>query len=185
MNLQKFGIKLFLDINGSYSSKDFISVFHNWIQNKVVKDHLLIDVVDYSHILDGPGVMLIAHEGHFSLDQEKNNPGIMYMRKTDLEGEFKERFSSVFKITIDAAKHLKNTSINSDINFINDSFRFITNDRLYAKNTLENQILYKEEIQKSLIQMYPNSKVGYMDMASSRERLAFSVKLEGGVSILE
>ena len=32
MKLQKFGVKLFLNTNGSYSSKDFIPVFHSWIQ---------------------------------------------------------------------------------------------------------------------------------------------------------
>ena len=40
MKLQKFGVKLFiLDANGSYSSKDFIPVFHNWIQDQLVKEH--------------------------------------------------------------------------------------------------------------------------------------------------
>ena len=76
MDLQKFGIKLYLNTDGNFESKDFIPVFHNWIQEKVVDDHLLIDVADYSHITDGPGVMLIAHEGHFSLDQENHQPGI-------------------------------------------------------------------------------------------------------------
>ena len=89
MQLQKFGVKLFLNTNVSYKSKDFIPVFHSWIQNKAVEDHLLIDVADYSHIQDGPGVMLVAHEGNFSLDQESQQPGIMYMRKTDIGGGLK------------------------------------------------------------------------------------------------
>ena len=141
MKLQKFGVKLFLNINGSYSSKDFIPVFHSWIQDKTIDEHLLIDVADYSHIPDGPGVMLIAHEGHFSLDQECKQPGIMYMRKTDLEGDFKQRFQKVLSTTINAANRLLNNNINREINFINNSFRFITNDRLYVDNTIENQNL--------------------------------------------
>ena len=36
----------------------------------------LIDVADYSHVPDGPGVMLVAHEGFFSLDQENHQPGL-------------------------------------------------------------------------------------------------------------
>ena len=94
MDLQKFGVKLFFNTNGGYSSKDFVPVFHNWIQDKAIDDHLLIDVADYSHILDGPGVMLVAHEGNFSLDQESLQPGIMYMRKTDIEGDFIQRFNN-------------------------------------------------------------------------------------------
>ena len=79
MELQKFGIKLFFKPNGSYPSKDFIPVFHNWIKTNSVPEHMLIDVIDYSHIPDGPGIMLIAHEGHFSLDKEKNMPGLLYL----------------------------------------------------------------------------------------------------------
>ena len=96
MDLQKFGVKLFFNTNGSYSSKDFVPVFHNWIQNKAIDDHLLIDVADYSHISDGPGIMLIAHEGHFSLDQESNKPGMLYMRRAENTGNFLERFDKVF-----------------------------------------------------------------------------------------
>ena len=117
MELQKFGVKLFLNTNGSFDSKDFIPVFHTWIQNKVIVDHLLIDVADYSHIPDGPGVMLIAHEGHFSLDQENLIPGIMYMRKTETEGSFKERFMKVLSTTRQAANRLCNNNINKGQSF--------------------------------------------------------------------
>ena len=70
MDLQKFGIKLFLQPNGNYPYRDFIPELHRWIQNDSISEHMLIDVVDYSHIPDGPGIILVAHEGHFSIDQE-------------------------------------------------------------------------------------------------------------------
>ena len=180
MEIQKFGIKIFIDQNGDYSSKNFIPVFHKWIQNKVISDHLLIDVADYSHMADGPGVMLVAHEGHFSLDQEDNQPGIMYMRKTNLEGDFYNRFDSVLSITINAAKLL----LENNLNFINNSFRFIANDRLYARNTFENHTLYKEEIYKVLKKRFPNCKVNYENISSGEERLAFSVKFDESINIL-
>ena len=87
MKLQKFGIKLYLKTNGSFASRDFIPVFHKWIQDKSLPGHLLIDVADYSHIPDGPGIMLIAHEGYVSLDQENQKPGLLYMRKKDISGK--------------------------------------------------------------------------------------------------
>ena len=185
MQLQKFGVKLFIKINGSYESKDFIPVFHSWIQDKVIEDHLLIDVADYSHIPDGPGVMLIAHEGHFSLDQEKHQPGIMYMRKAEIEGDFKERFNKILSTTIMAANRLRNDDITNDIDFISNSFRFISNDRLYAKNTMDNQNLYKEEIQKAVYEKYTDSKVEFEDVSSKKERLAFTIRFNDETNILE
>ena len=185
MDLQKFGIKLYLTTNVGCDSKDFIPVFHNWIQDKVISDHILIDVADYSHIPDGPGVMLIAHEGHFSLDQENHQPGMMYMRKSELKGDFKERFIHVLTTVIQAANRLRDNKINKEVDFIHNSFRFITNDRLYAENTIKNQNLYKEEIQKTLNDKYPKSKVDYEDMSDAQERLAFTVKFGDEINILE
>ena len=135
MDLQKIGIKFFLKNEKSFSSKDYIPLFHQWIQNKSISDHLLIDVADYSHVLDGPGVMLMTHEGHFSLDQEGMIPGMLYMRKIDLEGDFSARFSKVFSITLEGVKLL----IQENLEFCQKSFRFIVNDRRLAENTIENK----------------------------------------------
>ena len=138
MDLQKFGIKLFLQPNGNYLSRDYIPELHRWIQNDSISDHMLIDVVDYSHIPDGPGIMLIAHEGHFSLDQENNHPGILYMRRAELKGGFQLRFNSVFSTSLLAAQMLSGNNINKEVSFLSNSFRFITNDRLLAANNKGN-----------------------------------------------
>jgi len=185
MNLQKFGVKLFLNTNGSYSSKDFVPVFHNWIQKKAIDNHLLIDVTDYSHILDGPGVMLIAHEGNFSLDQESQHPGIMYMRKTEIAGCFTERFNTVLSTVVKAANRLNDNNIRKQVDFIPNSFRFITNDRLYAENTADNQDLYKRKIQKALEGKYSDSQFKFGDISDENERLAFTVNFSNNINILE
>ena len=127
MNLQKFGIKLFFQPNGSYPYRDFIPELHQWIQNDSIDDHLLIDVVDYSHIPDGPGIMLVAHEGHFSLDQENFKPGLLYMRKKNISGSFKDRFNKVLSTTILAARMLSQDKNIKAVDFFPNSFRFISN----------------------------------------------------------
>ena len=185
MDLQKFGVKLFINKNGGYQSKDFIPIFHSWIQDNLVEEHLLIDVADYSHIQDGPGVMLVSHEGNFSLDQERLQPGIMYMRKINTEGSFIERFNNVLSTTIEAANRLSDNKVNKNINFINNSFRFIANDRLCAENTTENQKLYKKEIDNILSEKYQDIKLEYDDVSSKNERLAFTVRISSKINILE
>ncbi len=185
MDLQKFGIKLYLNANSCFKSKDLIPAFHNWIQEKAVSNHILIDVADYSHIPDGPGVMLVAHEGNFSLDQENYKLGIMYMRKTKIEGNFQERFMKIFTIAVQAANRLYENNIIKEIDFIKNSFRFIANDRLIAKNTKENQNLYQDEVKKSLAEIYPTSKVEYDNISDENERLAFTVNFSKDINILE
>ena len=185
MDLQKFGVKLFFNTNGSINSKDFIPVFHNWIQDKIVDNHLLIDVADYSHIPDGPGVMLVAHEGNFSLDQESQQPGIMYMRKTEIAGSFTERFNKVLSTVIKAANRLSDKDVSKKVDCKFNSFRFIANDRLYAENTAHNQELYKQEIQKALNNIYPDNKLEFKDVSCKNERLAFTIRLGNEINIFE
>ena len=183
-DLQKFGIKLFFQPNGSYPYRDFIPELHRWIQNESISEHMLIDVVDYSHILDGPGIMLVAHEGHFSLDQENNKPGILYMRKTDISGSFQDRFNKVLSITIQAAQLLSNNNINKELNFSHNSFRFISNDRRIAPNTLENQELYRDVVNEALENNYSDEAWSIEDFSSEDERLAFTVNFNNEIIIL-
>ena len=185
MDLQKFGIKLFFQQNGSYPSRNFIPELHRWIQKDSVPDHMLIDVVDYSHISDGPGVMLIGYEGYFSLDQENNRPGILYMRKTDIGGSFKDRFNKVLSITIQAAQLLSNNNIEKEMDFSYKSFRFISNDRRLADNLDTNQKLYTDTFNKLLKENYPGSKFAFNNYSQREERLAFDVNFKDNTNILE
>jgi hypothetical protein len=180
MNLQKFGIKFYLKNEKSFSSKNYIPLFHGWIQEKSIFDHLLIDVADYSHVIDGPGVMLIAHEGYFSLDQEGMLPGMMYMRKMNLEGDFSERFSKVFSIAVEGVKLL----IAEQLEFCQTSFRFIANDRRLASNTMENQNMYKEKVGKILHEKYSNDTWAFDDVSEINERLAFTVNFTSNINLL-
>ena len=60
--LQRFGLKLFVDSAAVVSPHACVPIFHRWIQTGAV-DGLLIDVADYTHLTDGPRVLLVAHEG--------------------------------------------------------------------------------------------------------------------------
>ena len=185
LQIQKFGIKLYLTSNNSFDSKSMIPVFHSWIQNKTIDNHLLIDVADYSHIKDGPGVMLVAHEGIFSLDQENFHPGIMYMRKTKMEGNFNKRLIKILDITLQAANLLNNNDFNRDFDFTQNLFRFIANDRRIAENTLENQNLYQGVVREVLQEKYKTSNVKFVNISNKNERLAFTVNISTDINILE
>ena len=77
---QRIGAKLFFEDADNLDLSLFITVFHRWIRNNKVEG-LLIDVADYKHVPDGPGVMLIGHDGDFSIDLAEGRPGLRYVRK--------------------------------------------------------------------------------------------------------
>jgi hypothetical protein len=60
--------------------RELIGVFHGWIQKRRTGE-LLIDVHDYSHVHHGPGVILVAHECFYFLDQGEGRPGLVRRKR--------------------------------------------------------------------------------------------------------
>jgi len=98
-----------------------IPEFHRWIQHTVT-DEMLIDVVDYRHVPDGPGVVLIGHEGDYSL----NATGLTYSRKTKHPGSDPEKILDAYNRAADAARRFGLSW---------SEFEVIVNDRIGTPNT--------------------------------------------------
>ena len=141
--MHKFGLKRKIkSLNTDIES--FVPLFHNWIQEDRIPNHVMVDVVDYKHIPDGPGIMLIAHEGHFSLDFEDNELGLLYMRKTPLSDNMAETLSGIQQILDFAVGLIKIDSRMGEKIEFSDEYQFISNDRFkFPKNTESEQELMR------------------------------------------
>ena len=93
MNIQHINIKFYLENPQTVNLADFAAVFNTWIQAQRLEE-LLIDVADYLHVHNGPGIMLIGHEADYSLDNRLRKLGLLYNRKEQLEGTTQEKLSA-------------------------------------------------------------------------------------------
>src|SRR5919205_421212 len=84
MNVQHINIKFFLRNPETATLADYAAVFNSWIQTQRLEE-LLIDVADYLHVHNGPGIMLIGHDADYSLDNRAGRLGLLYNRKEQLE----------------------------------------------------------------------------------------------------
>jgi hypothetical protein len=134
MDSSKLAFKFFADDSSTLSPEELMPVFHGWIQNQVVQHHQLIDVADYKHVINGPGVMLIAHEGQFGYDMGEGTPGLLYSRMRPLEGSFESRLSATASVALAACTRLEQT-LPGKIAFRSDRVLFRINDRLAAPST--------------------------------------------------
>ena len=82
--VQHVNVKIFAR-EAAINLADATPVFHRWIQERVCEE-VLIDVADYRHVPDGPGVLLIAHEANYSLDMAEGRLGLLYNRKAAVGG---------------------------------------------------------------------------------------------------
>ena len=110
MESHKLAFKLFFDPASSAPGPgEFVPVFHSWIQQHSVPDHLLIDVADYSHVPEGPQTVLVSHEAIFAIDYAEARPGLQYFRKQPIVGaeSFAERLRKVFRIELESCAKLE------------------------------------------------------------------------------
>ena len=82
MNPQRIAIKFFVspDPTAAVDVTPFTSLFHEFIQKASVPG-LLIDVADYAHVPNGPGIILIGNEVDYGLDAVGGHAGLLVVRK--------------------------------------------------------------------------------------------------------
>ena len=74
MELQHVDITLQLHADNGLDLSEVVPIFHNWIQEQE-SDEVLIDVADYRHVFDGPGVVLIGKDGDYSVGTARGRLG--------------------------------------------------------------------------------------------------------------
>ena len=135
MRASKLQLKIFLTPETSQAASDdaFIGVFHAWIRERRLPE-LLVDVANYAHVPDGPGVVIIGHGSDYSLDRAAGRAGLLHNRKR--AGTAPERrLADLARRTLFVADLLeKEPTLGGHIRFATDELLFRVNDRLEAPN---------------------------------------------------
>src|SRR3990170_4560681 len=138
MDSHKLIVKLFVQDASQLDVHEFVPIFHSWIQQRSVADHLVIDVSDYAHVHHGPGTLLVTHEANFYTDQGEGRLGLMYQRKQPFPGTFTDRLRQAFIATLQACQRLEaDPRLAGRIKFKTDEVLITIPDRLNAPSTPE------------------------------------------------
>src|SRR5208337_2157557 len=137
MEFQHVNVKLFVKNAEEFDLASLIPVFHSWIQNQA-SGELLLDVADYRHVRSGPGVVLIGHQGNYSLDDTGNRQGVQYNRKAAMGGDNQDRLAQATQSALAACHRLETEPrLDGAIQFDGHEIEVSINDRLLAPNTPE------------------------------------------------
>jgi len=135
MSTDKLGIKFFCEKGDDIDLLEFIPVFHRWIQ---ARDSALtlIDVADYSHVEAGPGIVLVAHEGIYSVDESHARRGLTYYMRQGEGRTGGAALESVARTVLEACARLQGEpEFAGRLAFSGSEFLVFSNDRLFAPNT--------------------------------------------------
>ena len=153
---QRISVKFFIEEPNAAHLPAFIPVFHRWIQDHAVEG-LLIDVADYKHVPEGPGILLIGHEGDYSIDMAKGRPGLLYSRKREWGDDqtLKQRLRTVFRLALEACQVIEGEpTLEGRVKFCTDEVEVTFADRLHLPNQPESLDALREELLAVLANLY-------------------------------
>jgi len=134
MTPHRISVKLFLKDAATPDVEALISVFHRWIREGVLEG-LSVDVADYAHVPEGPGVMLIGHETDCGLDSEHGRPGLLTVRKRLNAGDLKSNLAEALRLANAAADKLEAESLPQPWAFDRSQVEVKLQDRLRVENS--------------------------------------------------
>jgi hypothetical protein len=183
-DLQRVAVKIFVsEAQTSVDPRELVPIFHKWIRTQAV-DGLLIDVADYAHLPEGPGAVLIAHEGNYAFDGAGGRPGLQYSRKQPLDGPLATRLEAIGRILSKAARLLEeDPAVSGRLAFRGDELELIANDRLIAPNTDATFAALAPAVDAFLTKLYGPRGYSVERDPDPRERLTLSIRARETVSL--
>ena len=136
MNAHKLQLKIYATPESAKAVEPeaLIPVFHGWIKEHVLPE-MVIDVANYDHVPEGPGVVLIGHGSDYFMDEGEGRLGLLANRKRAGVAAG-ERLGDLARRTLHVASLLeKEPSLGGKLKFATGELLFRVNDRLAAPNS--------------------------------------------------
>ena len=188
MNSIRYDVKIFVQETSAVEPAEYIPVFHRWIQEQRLPE-LLIDVADYRHVPDGPGVVLVAHDAQYAMDAAEGRQGLLYSRRrethpsrTAIEGT-EARLRSVLHDALTACQELETEpALQGRLRFRGDELVLWCNDRL-VPDTDETYAALAQHVQACVATLYPGQSVEVSRASDRAGRAGVVVRAAGAPGV--
>lgn len=156
-----------------------IPVFHRWIQQGALAERM-IDVADYQHVPAGPGILLVSHDAYYGLDQSKHKLGLLYTRRTTMDGTVADRIRSAVAAALTACDLLEAApEFAGKLIFDRETFEISVNDRFMAPNNEESFKELERELRSVFDEVHSAGKYSITPIGTASELLTVRVSVGG------
>ncbi|MDP6978189.1 MAG: hypothetical protein QF570_06235 [Myxococcota bacterium] len=160
----------------------FIALFHEFIREKTVEG-LLLDVADYAHVPEGPGVMLIGHDVDYGIDQTAGRAGLLAVKKRIEGGELAALLDETVRLGLLAAKAVEGNG-SAGVQFAPGAVQVQFIDRLAHENSDAGFGSVKGELEALAKRLFgEGAQVERADADEPRRPLAATLSGAGGGAI--
>ncbi|HVS66368.1 MAG TPA: hypothetical protein VMT85_23015 [Thermoanaerobaculia bacterium] len=177
----------------AYAPGELIPLFHELIREQALDD-LLIDVADYSHVPEGPGLVLIGHDAVISYRDRLGGPAgqrsHLYSRRRESRRPLEPatpaaRLRSALRNTLAAARVLEQR-LGERMRWDTRSFEVTLNDRLHAPHADATRLAWRPEVEALAARICADARFRVTDRGGDpRERVGFLVEGSAWVEPLD
>jgi hypothetical protein len=184
MEAKRLDVKLFVQAGSLAEPSELVSVFHGFIQRSAITDQVIIDVADYSHVVDGPGVMLIGHEGQYGFEKQKGRTGLLFSQRRATVDGFKSALVYGLRHVLRMASLLeKDDALKGRLKWSGQELMLRINDRLLAPNTPETWKAVEPEVRAVLDALFAGAACSVEPSPQSPELFTLHVKAAAPASV--
>jgi len=171
-----------------WAPADLIPLFHQLIREQALDD-LLIDVADYSHVPEGPGLVLVGHDAILSYGERPGDAAgervsrarLVYSRRRESWRAVEPatpaaRLRAALRNTLAAARMLEQR-LGERMRWDTRAFEVTLNDRLNAPHADATRLAWRSEVEALAAASYPESRPRVVDRGEDRRaRVGFRVE---------
>jgi hypothetical protein len=181
VQIQQLSVKVFAHQDqDELDQGPLIPIFHRWIREKRLGDELLIDVADYRHVPDGPGIMLIGDQSHYGLDSRAGQLGFCYQRKRDPIGDAQPRLNEAFGAILRACQALQDEpSLLGELSFDPGRLEVRVMSRLVAPNTAATYDEFVPHLRQLIAHVYGDAAAEIEPIPDPKQPFGVLVRVPG------
>jgi len=185
MDFQHVNVKFLVKNPEAVDLALLIPVFHRWIQGQVCEE-LLLDIADYSHVPEGPGILLIGHQADYSVDNRNGRLGVRYNRKAPFDGTNQDRLKQAACSALKALQRLeREAALGGKISFNAHDVELFINDRMLAPNREDTRRAFEPDFKALFDKLFRGTEYSLSYDTDPRRLLWLSARSSKTFSIAE
>lgn len=176
--LQKLDLKLYLTLGPGVHQDDvsdrLIAVFGRW---RLEEGEELVDLQDYAHVPEGPGIVLVSKRWVFGIDWTDGEPGILLSTRRGLDGTLPERFTQAMRLLAGKAERLtKEGEFEEIVKPRCGELSIAVNDRLLFPNTDEADAVIRPAVEGLAERLHAGAPREIERVNEPRARLSYRIR---------
>jgi hypothetical protein len=185
IQLQHVNVKLLASDGAPVDLEPLIPIFHGWIRDRVFEE-MLLDVADYRHVHEGPGVMVIGLQANYSVDNTDGRFGVRYNRKAVLDGTNTDRLKQAARAALMCFQRLESeSSLKGTLKFGGHELEVLINDRALAPNNDATRIAAQPELHALFGKLFGGADYALTHETEPRRLFTARVKTTKSFSVPE